>query len=1157
MTFKNTILLILMLVVQLCASNKLYAQKGGGDVIVKEMALSKDAIFKPDSTVEYEFEMQNNFNRTQQGKLSYLIKTPHGVFIAQSSMPVKLNANTTQTVTLRMPGQKPGFYKVSFSINLNDYDDTIRRVFGVGINMIKSTHPKPADFNLFWKTTKTQLAQIPAHYQVTEKPELAQADYRVYQVEMKSLGNITIRGWLTMPKDKLPQEKLPVYLVLPGYGAELSPIPGVPHFACLALDVRGLGNSRDVIAPAKDDFITYGIQNKTQYILRGVIMDCERMLDFIVSNNDFDPKAICVTGGSMGAYLSYVLAGLDSRVALVIADNPTFSDWRWAVGDGAFPMTNIEKYAKSHGLPMASVLKTLDYFDLKNFMSTVKAKSIMAIGLLDNFAPPNTELVAYNNLVGDKQMFIYSNLGHEIDQSLGNFKGKWLYTNFNMYNRVVALANGSVYVEPAATTTAAITKTIPRRSPVSKRGRITPKKKVETTTGDNNTYATNNPPPPAPTPAIEKEEVAKDNPDNGAKFNSNPVGFAAHAGSKSSIFKRNSTIYYDVDLKNNTSVLQKGTLTCAVTTKTGDHISITTAAVRMASQTAQKFRMNLPLQKGGYFKATFILNLSTFKDTIIRDFGVDVDNMGTSTETGEKGKIGITLHAGAKDAVFNSKNIAYYTFDLKNNFDIQQNGNLGFEIRTMDDKFVSLTSIAVRLPPNAVTSDVRINLPTQKSGQYKGNIIIKTYGYRDTVKTNFSVDADPVKQTNHTSEDETISLIEHPGNKDATFKSKSNIYYNLDLKNNFSTQQSGRVACQISTMDDKILSLTSLAVTLQGKASKQVKMNLPTQSVGFYKVAFIINTPDYDDTVRRVMGVDIYDIHSPHPAPTNFHEFWSAAKEELVKVDPKFKMIEKPELSRGNDQVYLIEMQSIGNLTVRGWLTLPKDRRANQKFPVYLALPGYGADQKPFHDMPDFAAIALNVRGQGNSNDVLSIGREDFLTYNILDKNKYILRGAIMDCVRAVDFIFSRPEFDSKSIYSNGGSMGGYFSLILASLDHRITVCTAGNPAFSDWRTLVDHNDFPMGSIQRYARENGLSLNRILDNLDYFDLKNFVGDIKCKTLVGVGLLDNLAPPHTELPAYNNIQSTKKIFIFPNLGHQVGDTFGSYTGKMVYDNFGIF
>lgn len=1117
---KYTLLLAIMFAVQLCAGNKVLAQ----EVVISETPVKKDAIFKTDSVIAYDIEMQNKYANTQQGTLKYVIKTPHGRSIGEGSMPVTLTGNHTNTVHLEMPGQKSGFYKVSFIVNLTDYDDTIRRVFGVDIHKIRSVHPKPIDFKQFWSAAKAQLAQVAPRFKVTEKPEMAQPDYNVYQIEMKSLGNVTVRGWLTMPKDKLPQEKLPVYFVLPGYGAELAPIPGVPHFASIALNVRGLGNSRDEIAPAHDDFITYNIEDRNKYIMRGVIMDCERMIDFIVSNKDLDAKAICVTGGSMGAYLSYALAGLDPRVTLVLADNPTFSDWRWEVGYNSFPITNIERYAKTHHLPLERVLKTLDYFDLKNFMPTVKAKSIMAIGLLDNFAPPNTEMVAYNALPGDKQMFIYSNLGHEIDQSLGNFKGKWLYANFHMFDRVMALTE-----KPGGD----LAGTDPNDHAVA------------TTDGKGR-----------PAKAILTGQTDLDGTVSNPKFNTNPVGLEAKAGARNSSFKKNSTIYYELDLKNNQNSPQRGTVTCEVTTKDGEHISVTTAAINLAAGASDKLRMNLPIQRGGYFKATFILKVDGFEDKITRYFGVDTGNL----KPGDgDGVITMTAHPGAKDGMFPGKGIVYYNVDVKNNFDIQQEGMLGCEVRTMNNKFLSFTSVAVRLPAGS-SSTVRINLPTQKRGQYRANFIINTPKYNDTLKATFSVDTNEVSakpEAQHTNEDETISVVEHPGHKDATFKSNGNIYYDLDLKNNFNTMQSGKLSCELSTMNGKVLSLTSVAVNLRGKEKKQVRMNIPSQSAGFYKVNFMINSNDYDDTVRRVLGVDISKITSSNPKPANFEEFWDNAKRELATVDPHFKMIEKPELSRGNDQVYLIEMQSIGNLTVRGWLTLPKDRRSNQKFPVYLALPGYGADQKPFHNMPDFAAIALNVRGQGNSNDVLNIGREEFLTYNILDKNKYILRGAIMDCIRAVDFIFSRPEFDQKSIYSNGGSMGGYLSLILASLDHRINVCTAGNPAFSDWRALVDHNDFPMGSIQRYARENNLNLNKILDNLDYFDLKNFVSAIKCKTLVGIGLLDNLAPPHTEMPAYNSIQAEKKIFIFPNLGHQVGDEFGSFTGKLVYDNFGIF
>ena len=1093
MRLKLYFFLAVSLVLQLCSFCKVFAQSAQ-EVVITEYPAATDAIFKADSGIVYNVDLKNTFNKKQSGTFSYVIKTSHGDLVAKNAMQVTLDAKNTQTIKVEMPPQKTGFYKVNFMLNVTDYDDTVRRVFGIDINHVKSNSPAPVDFKQFWEFSKTQLAAVAPNYKITERPEKAQANYKVYLVEMQSLGNITVRGWLTVPKVKAPTEKLPVYLVFPGYAATLDPIPGIPHFACLAINTRGQGNSKDVINPGREEYITYNIYDKNKYILRGAIMDCKRAVDYIASNKDLDVKSIYATGGSMGAYLSLVLAGLDDRVSLCAADNPTFSDFRWSVGIDAFPMSSIEHFAKAKKLSMSNILNTLDYFDLKNFTPTIRAKTIFGMGLLDNFAPPYTELVAYNSIPAEKRLFIFPALGHEIGTSLGNYKGKWLYDNFHMYDRITALSG-------------------------------------KTNSG------------PVPNDS-EDDDIEK--------YNGNLVGMMLHSGAKSGMFKKKSIIYYDADLKNNGLTLQKGTLSCQVTTREGERISITTAALRITPGAIQKLHMTLPLQKSGYYKADFILDVVGFKDTLHRSFGVDVGKMrpGMQPET-----ISLVERPGAKDALFSSKSTAFYNLELQNNFDSQQTGMVACEVRSMSNRFISLTSLAVKLNPNAST-EMRINLPTQKRGQYKANFIITVGRYRDTVKRMFSVDTAGVRSAPF-SDDETIAMVEHPGNKEAIFKSTDVIYYDLDLKNNFEVPQNGKISCQILTMDGKELSITSLAVSLAAKATRQVRMNIPKQTAAFYKVNFVINTPDYDDTVRRVFGVDINKINSPYPKPGNFDAFWDSAKNDLGKIEPNFKMIERPELAKGNDQVYLIEMKSIDNLIVRAWLTLPKNRKKNQKFPVYLALPGYGADQKPFHDMPDFAAIALNIRGQGNSNDVLSIGREEFLTYNILDKNKYIMRGAIMDCMRVVDFIYSRVEFDTKGIYANGGSMGGYLALILASLDKRVTLCTAGNPAFGDFRTLVDHNDFPMGAIQRYAVDNGQDLNKILDNLDYFDLKNFVAGIKCKSLIGIGLLDNLAPPNTELAVYNNMKYYKKIFIFPNLGHEVGDNFGNYTGRWVYDSLGLF
>ena len=166
-----------------------------------------------------------------------------------------------------------------------------------------------------------------------------------------------------------------------------------------------------------------------------------------------------------------------------------------------------------------------------------------------------------------------------------------------------------------------------------------------------------------------------------------------------------------------------------------------------------------------------------------------------------------------------------------------------------------------------------------------------------------------------------------------------------------------------------------------------------------------VNAPGYNDTVKRAFGVDAYNIHELHPRPADFDHFWEDTRKELAAVVPNFRMTEKP-----GEQIYLIEMQSLDNITVRGWLTLPKDRWHKDKFPVYLSLPGDGEDMQPNHGISNYAYISFNPRGVGNSRDVIKPESDEYITYNIEDKNKFIYRGAIMDVVRMIDFINSRKD---------------------------------------------------------------------------------------------------------------------------------------------------
>ncbi|WP_295773069.1 alpha/beta fold hydrolase [uncultured Mucilaginibacter sp.] len=410
------------------------------------------------------------------------------------------------------------------------------------------------------------------------------------------------------------------------------------------------------------------------------------------------------------------------------------------------------------------------------------------------------------------------------------------------------------------------------------------------------------------------------------------------------------------------------------------------------------------------------------------------------------------------------------------------------------------------------------------------------------------------------SEDEgeiTISAV--PASKDAIYRANSNINYKVDLKNTFNTKQTGTVGYRVLAMDDKEIIQKNENINIGRKGSKSLTLRIPPQQAGFYKVQFMVNFPEYDDTVRRTFGVDPEKIKSQHAAPADFDSFWEKTLADLAKVNGNFKVTEMPDSAQDNRRVFAIEMKSLGDITVRGWMTIPNTNNKRKRFPVLLGLPGYQVNLKPmFGSDEDLAIVVINVRGQGNSRDRIRTLRDDYIFTGLEDKNRYVMRGAIMDCVRMVDFIFSRDELDHDNIMVSGGSMGGFLSIATAALDHRVKLCSAQNPILCDVKALPGKVNWPLRDFNRYIRANrGLTLDKLLDNLSYFDTKNFAARIKCPTLVGIGLLDHLAPPDNEYAAYNNIPGKKHMIVFRDLGHEVALYYKNYEGRWMRDTFALF
>jgi cephalosporin-C deacetylase len=403
----------------------------------------------------------------------------------------------------------------------------------------------------------------------------------------------------------------------------------------------------------------------------------------------------------------------------------------------------------------------------------------------------------------------------------------------------------------------------------------------------------------------------------------------------------------------------------------------------------------------------------------------------------------------------------------------------------------------------------------------------------------------------------TVNTVVTTHSKDGVFNSTAS--YTFDVTSTYNTPQAGRLKYIVTTEAGKKLKSDSVRVNLSKRGSGSYNFDISNLSPGFYKINFMINVTDYDDTTRKAFGIKPGEIRSQYRKPADFDEFWNNAKAELGKVKPEYKVTEKPDSSKDNRRVFLVEMKSIGGLTIRGWLTEPVTKNKNKKFVVMLALPGYQVDLKPLYGLdPDIAILSLNIRGQGNSRDVINVRKETYITLGIEDKNKYVLKGAIMDCVRAVDFIYTRPELRHDNIIAVGGSLGGFLAVATSGVDKRISFCSAANPILSDIRNLVDEVDWPFIDIKKYVNTRpGLTFDKVLNNMDYFDAKNFASAIKCRTLVGMGMVDNIAPPNTVQTLYNSITSEKHLIIFRDLAHEIGKKYVIYEGRWMRDTFALF
>jgi cephalosporin-C deacetylase len=218
-----------------------------------------------------------------------------------------------------------------------------------------------------------------------------------------------------------------------------------------------------------------------------------------------------------------------------------------------------------------------------------------------------------------------------------------------------------------------------------------------------------------------------------------------------------------------------------------------------------------------------------------------------------------------------------------------------------------------------------------------------------------------------------------------------------------------------------------------------------------------------------------------------------------------------------------------------------------------MQVPGYSGGMIPeYVDYGnDIIGFGLNIRGHGNSQDDFNPGFPGYLFSGIKNQDTYVYRGAYMDCLRGIDFLYSRPEVDTLRVAVEGGSQGGALTFATAALDNRrIVACAPLVPFLSDFEDYFKIATWPGNEFIDYVQEEyNMSWEEVYRVLSYFDIKNLAGWIKCPLFMGVGLVDDICPPHINFAAYNQVKSEKYYVVYPEAGHGLPADF--YDRRMVF------
>ena len=279
-------------------------------------------------------------------------------------------------------------------------------------------------------------------------------------------------------------------------------------------------------------------------------------------------------------------------------------------------------------------------------------------------------------------------------------------------------------------------------------------------------------------------------------------------------------------------------------------------------------------------------------------------------------------------------------------------------------------------------------------------------------------------------------------------------------------------------------------------------------------------------------------IHAVTDCPTDFDAFWSGEIDALhqVPANPQLTPVVQDEATV---LLSTMMMDHVDGSKIRGYVATP---RTAGPFPALIIFESAGV--KPLN-----RAQVINRAKQGwlvvniIAHDLPVDQPESFYAaqqhlkkytgIGLGDRHTSYFRRMFLACVRAVDYVTERLDWNRTTLVAFGTSQGGFQALAAGGLHRRVTAVMANVPAGCDHPAASQGKAAPWPFWGKMCEQN----EKIMAECRYFDAVNFAARIRVPTLISAGLLDTICPPWGVIAAANAIAVPHELVIMPVSDHK--------------------